>query len=107
ISRKLSEWTGRRWVVVVSPELGAPTVKAQAQAQNTDLLRGVRADPVVEALLTRFPGAEIVSVRRREVDRAERLAGDRSDAIPLEQHVGVPMQDVDGVAAAGNPDDET
>jgi DNA polymerase-3 subunit gamma/tau len=107
LSRKLSEWTGRRWVVVVSPELGAPSVKAQAQAQNTDLLRGVRADPVVEALLTRFPGAEIVSVRRREADRAERLAGDRSDAIPLEQHVGVPMQDVDGAAAAGDPDDET
>jgi DNA polymerase III subunit gamma/tau len=105
LSRKLSEWTGQRWVVVVSTEVGAPTAKAQAEAQNADLLRGVRADPVVEALLTRFPGAEIVSVRRREVDCAARLAGDRSEATAVEQHLGVPMQDVDGVAA-NNPDDE-
>jgi DNA polymerase III subunit gamma/tau len=63
LSRKLSLWTGRRWMVVVSAEEGAPTVKAQADARKAELLRGIAADPLVQAVLTRFPGAEIVDVR--------------------------------------------
>jgi len=107
LARKVSEWTGRRWVVVVSPEDGAPTVKAQAEAQNADLVRGVRADPLVEALLTRFPGAEIVSVRRRDVDSVGRPAGSESDETSVEPLLDGRMQDLDGLAAANDLDDET
>ena len=63
LARKISAWTGRRWMVVVSAEPGAPTVKAQAAAQKAELKRGVEADPLVQAVLSRFPGAEIVAVR--------------------------------------------
>jgi DNA polymerase-3 subunit gamma/tau len=63
LSRKLSQWTGRRWMVVVSAEQGAPTVKAQAEARRAELVSGVAADPLVQAVLARFPGAEIVAVR--------------------------------------------
>jgi DNA polymerase-3 subunit gamma/tau len=66
LSRKLSEWTGRRWMVVVSTEAGEPTVQAQNEAQRSELEQGVRADPLVKAVLARFPGAEIVGVRRRD-----------------------------------------
>ena len=66
LSRKLSEWTGRRWMVVVSAEAGAPTVQQQNAAQQSALEQGVRADPLVQAVLARFPGAEIVGVRRRD-----------------------------------------
>ena len=64
LSRKLSEWTGKRWMVVVSAETGAPTVQQQNVAQQSALEQGVRADPLVQAVLARFPGAEIVGVRR-------------------------------------------
>jgi len=63
LSRKLSQWTGRRWMVVVSAEAGAPTVKAQTDARKAELMRGVTADPVVQAVLNQFPGAQIVDVR--------------------------------------------
>jgi DNA polymerase-3 subunit gamma/tau len=66
LSRKLSEWTGRRWMVVVSADAGAPTVQQQNVAQQSALEQGVRADPLVKAVLARFPGAEIVGVRRRD-----------------------------------------
>jgi DNA polymerase-3 subunit gamma/tau len=66
LARKLSTWTGRRWMVVVSAEAGAATVRAQIEAQKAELLRGVRADPLVQAVLAKFPGAEIVGVNRRE-----------------------------------------
>jgi DNA polymerase-3 subunit gamma/tau len=64
LSRKLSDWTGRRWMVVVSAEQGAPTLKTQNDAREAELKRGVRGDPLVQAVLERFPGAEIVGVSR-------------------------------------------
>jgi DNA polymerase III subunit gamma/tau len=64
LSRKLSQWTGKRWMVVVSGEQGVPSLKAQAEARKAELVRGVTADPLVQAVLNRFPGAEIVDVRR-------------------------------------------
>ena len=64
LSRKLAQWTGRRWMVVVSAEAGEPTVHAQSEARQVELKTGVRADPLVQAVLARFPGAEIVDVRQ-------------------------------------------
>jgi DNA polymerase-3 subunit gamma/tau len=63
ISRKLGEWTGRRWMVVISTEPGQPTIKSQNEARRAALEVGVQADPLVKAVLARFPGAQIVGVR--------------------------------------------
>jgi DNA polymerase-3 subunit gamma/tau len=70
LARKLSEWTGRRWLVVLSTQPGAPSVRSRLEAQRSELVRGVRADPLVQAVLSRFPGAEILDVRRREPEPA-------------------------------------
>jgi DNA polymerase-3 subunit gamma/tau len=91
LSRKLAEWTGKRWMVSVSSEQGAPTVQAQAQARNDEMMRGVQADPLVQAVLTRFPGAEIVGVRRRD------------DALPPTD--GVPPVEDDSAFGEQAPDD--
>lgn len=66
LSRKLLAWTGKRWMVVVSAQAGAPTLKSQAEQREAELKRGVRNDPLVRAVLERFPGAEIVGVRNPE-----------------------------------------
>jgi len=63
LSKKLSDWTGRRWMVIVSAEPGRPSLKAQAETRKAELKDGVRGDPLVQAVLARFPGAEIVGVR--------------------------------------------
>jgi DNA polymerase-3 subunit gamma/tau len=63
LSKKLADWTGRRWMVAVSTETGAPPLRAQAEARKAELKNDVRSDPLVQAVLTRFPGAEIVEVR--------------------------------------------
>jgi DNA polymerase-3 subunit gamma/tau len=69
LSGKLTRWTGRPWVVVLSREPGQPTLKAQMEAREAELKRGVRGDPLVQAVLERFPGAEIVAVRPREIEQ--------------------------------------
>ena len=70
-------------MVVVSKEQGAPTMRAQAEAQQAELERGVQSDPLVQAVLNRFPGAKIVGVTQKPGERracAGRFARQRGSA---------------------------
>ncbi len=89
LSKKLADWTGRRWMVIVSAEPGMPSLYAQAQTRKSELKDGVRTDPLVQAVLARFPGAEIVDVR----PPTDAVAG--SDDVPF-----------DAAGEAGPADDE-
>ncbi len=82
LSRKFSQWTNRRWMVVVSAEPAQPTVKSQDDARQAELKIGVRADPLVQAVLTRFPGAEIVDVRKADAVPQALPAGDPDEPVP-------------------------
>jgi DNA polymerase-3 subunit gamma/tau len=64
LSRKLEQWTGRRWTVIVSNEQGQPTLRSQMEAQKNLRERTAEADPRVQEVLARFPGAKVVEVRR-------------------------------------------
>jgi DNA polymerase-3 subunit gamma/tau len=104
LSRKLSDWTGRRWMVVVSAEQGQLSVKAQSDARRAEILTGVRADPLVQAVLTRFPGAEIVAVRPRETEAAASSALPPADG---DEAIGEPViaDDTPAFGAHRAPDD--
>ncbi|MGB7890094.1 MAG: DNA polymerase III subunit gamma/tau, partial [Xanthobacteraceae bacterium] len=80
LSKKLSDWTGRRWMVAVSKEAGVPSVKAQAEIRKAEMKDNVRSDPLVQAVLTRFPGAEIVSVRPPAGNTEESQASEPIDS---------------------------
>jgi DNA polymerase-3 subunit gamma/tau len=64
LSRKLEQWTGRRWTVIVSNEVGQPTLRSQNEAAKNQRERAAEADPRVQEVLARFPGAKVVEVRR-------------------------------------------
>jgi DNA polymerase-3 subunit gamma/tau len=64
LSRKLEQWTGRRWTVIVSNELGQPTLRSQALLQQSERERSAESDPRVKEVLARFPGAKVVEVRK-------------------------------------------
>jgi DNA polymerase-3 subunit gamma/tau len=64
LSRKLEQWTGRRWTVIVSNEAGQPTLRSQAQLKQSERERSAESDPRVKEVLARFPGAKVVEVRR-------------------------------------------
>jgi DNA polymerase-3 subunit gamma/tau len=99
LSRKLQQWTGRPWVVVISREQGAPTLKSVADAQKAELEIGVRADPLVKAVLERFPGAEIVGVRGQK-DIAQDMA-----FTPPPSDPDLPLSDEDGFGDNWERDD--
>jgi DNA polymerase-3 subunit gamma/tau len=67
----LAQWTGQRWVVSVSGDLGEPTLKEQAEARAQSLKNEAAHDPLVRAVLEAFPGARIESVRETAPVSAE------------------------------------
>jgi DNA polymerase III subunit gamma/tau len=71
LSRKLEQWTGRRWTVIVSNEAGQPTLKAQNAAAQNMRERAAESDPRVKEVLARFPGAKVVEVRRLAAEPPE------------------------------------
>jgi DNA polymerase-3 subunit gamma/tau len=71
LQRKLAEWTGKRWIVIVSKEAGAPTMRAQAEARQAEAEREAESDPLVQAVLKKFPGAKVVAVTQNEPEPAE------------------------------------
>jgi DNA polymerase-3 subunit gamma/tau len=64
LARKLEQWTGRRWTVIVSNEPGQPTLRSQALLQKNERERAAEADPRVKEVLARFPGAKVIEVRK-------------------------------------------
>jgi len=64
LSRKLEQWTGRRWTVIVSNEAGQPTLREQSLVEKGQRERAAEADPRVKEVLARFPGTKVVEVRR-------------------------------------------
>ena len=66
MGQRLQGWTGARWGVSVVSSGGGPTI---ADTRNADLL-AARAEaaenPLVQAILTAFPGARVTEVRQPE-----------------------------------------
>jgi len=63
LKQKLKEWTGIPWSVSVAREGGAPTISEQKKSAKVARMESVMQEPLVRAVLDRFPGAEIVAVR--------------------------------------------
>ena len=53
-------------MVAISNAPGAPSLKERGDAEASEALSGVRAEPLVQSVLAAFPGAEIASVRACE-----------------------------------------
>lgn len=64
LGRKLEQWTNRRWTVIVSNEPGQTTLREQNLRVKNERERVAEADPRVQEVLARFPGAKVVEVRK-------------------------------------------
>ena len=68
LARALDAWTGRRWVIALSSEPGAPTIHEQRRAAERERKSGAAGHPLVQAVMAKFPGAQIVDVREKSAD---------------------------------------
>jgi DNA polymerase-3 subunit gamma/tau len=63
LTKRISDWTGRRWIVAVSSQEGQTPVREVAKAKQAEQIEDVRENPIVKSVLATFPGAEIIEVR--------------------------------------------
>jgi DNA polymerase-3 subunit gamma/tau len=68
LQQKLKDWTGERWTVSIASTGGDPTLAEQKQLAKTARFEAVAQQPLVRAVLDKFPGAEIVAVREAVTD---------------------------------------
>jgi DNA polymerase-3 subunit gamma/tau len=74
-------------------------VRSQIDARRAELARGVQADPLVKAVMARFPGAQIVAVREGLTDTPPSSA--EGDVMPPEP----PIDDEPAFTGPVGPDD--
>ena len=58
--------TGQRWMVSVSRDTGAPTLRQQAEARTAQLRTDVENHPMVKAAMAAFPGARIERIVEKD-----------------------------------------
>ncbi len=68
LTRALHDWTGMRWVVALSSQEGAETMRAVRDRQASERRNNATSHPLVQTVLSRFPGAQIIDVRDRRVE---------------------------------------
>jgi len=64
VAGKLSEWTGKRWMVTIAGSGGGGTVRDAIDAKTAQTRRSIEDDPLVREILAAFPGATIETVTR-------------------------------------------
>ena len=79
LQQKLNAWTGMRWNISIAREGGAPTLSEQKKAAKAARMESVSQEPMVRAVLDRFPGAEIVQVREAVIEPITMAMPDGSD----------------------------
>ena len=79
LAQKLKDWTGTRWVVTVAREGGDATLAEQKKSAKAQRLESVLQEPMVRAVLDRFPGAQVVAVRDIQPESELPASGDESE----------------------------
>lgn len=64
LSKKLQEWTGKRWIVALSSQKGAPSLREQVEAKSKSETSNIHSHPLVKQALEYFKGSKIVEVRQ-------------------------------------------
>lgn len=76
LARTLLASTGQRWMITLSSEEGAETLREQREQKARERKNNATEHPLVQAVLNQFPGAQIVDVR----DRSAEIAASVDDA---------------------------
>ena len=62
LSKKLYDWTGKRWILTLSREKGLPTLQETKLKQNLNELQEATNTEVYKKTLKAFPDAKLISV---------------------------------------------
>jgi len=74
LAQSLKVWTGVRWIVSVEAKGGGATLQEQQTAAHDALTARAEAHPLMQAVRTAFPQAQIINIRPRKGTPAKAAA---------------------------------
>ena len=66
LSLKLHEWTGKRWIITFSKEIGQLSKKHKKNLEKSNLIKVAKEEDAYKKILETFPDAELIDVKVEE-----------------------------------------
>ena len=63
---KLYEWTGQRWIIAFSKEVGMISKKQQIEDEKSKIIEKVKSEDVYKKVLELIPDAELVDIKLKD-----------------------------------------
>ena len=63
---KLHEWTGQRWIIAFSKEIGQLSKKQKTKIEKSKIIENAKGEDVYKKVLDLFPDAELVDVKLKD-----------------------------------------
>ena len=63
LSKKLFEWTGKRWIITLSKEEGLKTLYEKRIDDRDNLLKKEKQNKISKEMTSVFPDAELIDVK--------------------------------------------
>ena len=63
---KLHEWTGQRWIIAFSKEIGQLSKKRRTEVEKSKIIEDAKGGDVYKKVLDSFPDAELVDVKLKD-----------------------------------------
>jgi len=69
LSLKLYEWTGKRWIITFSKEIGQLSKKNKKSIEKSNLIKVVKKENEYKKILEAFPDAELIDVKLEDNEK--------------------------------------
>jgi len=66
---KLHEWTGQRWIIAFSKEIGQLSKKQKTKIEKSKIIENAKGEDVYKKVLDLFPDAELVDVKLKDNEK--------------------------------------
>ncbi len=66
LSLKLHDWTGKRWIITFSKEIGQLSKKHKKNLEKSNLIKVTKEEDAYKKILETFPDAELIDVKMEE-----------------------------------------
>jgi DNA polymerase-3 subunit gamma/tau len=63
---KLHEWTGQRWIIAFSKEIGQLSKKRRTEVEKSKIIEDAKGGDIYKKVLDTFPDAELVDVKLKD-----------------------------------------
>ena len=62
----MHEWTGQRWIIAFSKEIGQLSKKRRTEVEKSKIIEDAKGGDIYKKVLDTFPDAELVDVKLKD-----------------------------------------